>query len=247
MLIQALNSPNLESRLKREENGDRFYRFADLTNSQDVEKYLSSVVSDIHKEHFKEDLKKKRAEEKVRRSKTLIDNLIKCEETEEFVRLLTTTFDTASPENLGTPPLLIPNRTESTYNALFDRLMNSDEISPKRLEKLFVLYLGRNTKEEKVWCNGNPIRDKVTLDKFETLCQKIGDLSLIDQFNTIRNNCKHVYRDSDVPNRHGHCNSFPSWWARGYDSLQAFYKAEPEECIAYATKRRILSKLGIKK
>jgi len=158
----------------------------------------------------------------------------------EFIELLTTTYDPDVNEN---PILLIPNRDGDVFDSLLSQLMDEKRKDlPKQLEKLFVVFLGRNLKGEKVWCNGNPMRGDIS--RFRTFCTLIGgDLSVCDIFDTIRASARHQYRDSDIPNRHGHCNSFPSWWARGYNSLHGFYLAEPEECLEYCKKRGIIKSL----
>eukprot|EP01117_Protostelium_nocturnum_P018564 TRINITY_DN7792_c0_g1_i3.p2 TRINITY_DN7792_c0_g1~~TRINITY_DN7792_c0_g1_i3.p2 ORF type:complete len:118 (+),score=43.86 TRINITY_DN7792_c0_g1_i3:102-455(+) len=53
----------------------------------------------------------------------------------------------------------------------------------------------------------------------------------------------HKYRSSNKENRHLHSNDFPSWWARGYDSLDEFQKAKPEEAKEYIAKRLKQKKL----
>ena len=41
--------------------------------------------------------------------------------------------------------------------------------------------------------------------------------------------CVHIYRD--LPNRQGHSNEKPSYWACGFDTLSAYFKASDESQI----------------
>ena len=40
---------------------------------------------------------------------------------------------------------------------------------------------------------------------------------------------KYMYRDSDKPNRHTHCNSKASFWAFGYKTVGAYFADITEE------------------
>ncbi len=118
----------------------------------------------------------------------------------------------------------IPDRSSPGYTELLLEL-NSDDI-PLRLEKLRILMIGRSIKFDPdvhdtkdldwvVWNRGNICdRDELTLyENISSRGNNLGKLKMSwDDFKNLYRRMgyiSHVYRDSDKPNRHDHCNSNP--------------------------------------
>eukprot|EP00730_Choanoeca_flexa_P012712 TRINITY_DN4550_c0_g1_i1.p1 TRINITY_DN4550_c0_g1~~TRINITY_DN4550_c0_g1_i1.p1 ORF type:complete len:1155 (+),score=322.96 TRINITY_DN4550_c0_g1_i1:25-3465(+) len=96
---------------------------------------------------------------------------------------------------------------DGTYKELMALLLSDATDAPLLGEKLSVLITGRYC-GERVFARGNPDMPQNAAN--EQLRKKIGD----DAYYSIRQAVKavirsHVYRASDIPNRHGSCNSNP--------------------------------------
>lgn len=68
-----------------------------------------------------------------------------------------------------------------------------------------------------IWNGGNPLAIKDDeWDKYKDLFTP----TTYELFKQVHAKCsRHRYRVSDNPNRHGHCNSNPSWWALGFETI----------------------------
>ena len=93
-----------------------------------------------------------------------------------------------------------------------------------RGNKIWILLFGRDIDNNIVWNNGNISR--IPLSNIKE--------ALKSESRTIWTQLKTMYMEShiwvyrtdsygtDCPNRHGHCNSKPSYWAYGFNSLDEF-------------------------
>ncbi len=110
----------------------------------------------------------------------------------------------------------LPNSTNKYFDDIVDLLKNMEYTDIEdRAEKCCLLMTGESKKGLYIWNNGNVVR-KITKDceeiyrncgrgdEWESIAEKIFDKSGF-----------HIYRESDLPNSHGHCNSNPSGWALG--------------------------------
>jgi len=105
---------------------------------------------------------------------------------------------------------------------LKDSLFNSDTFVPLRVEKLRILILGVDKDDIVIWNKGNILRKSLNV-----LAEQFNKLGLIDEWNKLYEIYKtkniHVYRDSDLPNRHSHFNGKSSFWAYGYKNLREYF------------------------
>ena len=111
---------------------------------------------------------------------------------------------------------------------LFDPNINCD----LRDEKLKVFIMGCDVNGNVVYNKGNTVR--IGLNDLENMfnmvgCSHVWD-SIYDEY--VAKNI-HLYRSSDLPNRHTHWNGKPSYWALGYKNLKSYFgeisKTEQDE------------------
>jgi hypothetical protein len=102
----------------------------------------------------------------------------------------------------------IPSRSHPGYN-LLQHAIEEQKANDLLLDKLAITITGMNSHNEaKVWQSGNfdakfmSFASRFPAARWRELCELRG------------NHCTWVYRESDIPNSHGHCNSNPSYWAQ---------------------------------
>lgn len=97
-----------------------------------------------------------------------------------------------------------------------------------RAEKIKIFLMGSDAAGTLVWNKGN-----VYKVGYETLRSNMHALGLSDHLAMYMNDYKaralYMYRDSDMPNRHTHCNHKPSYWAYGYKTLGDYIKNVSKE------------------
>lgn len=87
-----------------------------------------------------------------------------------------------------------------------------------RADKIKVFLLGIDSNGSLVWNKGN-----VYKMSYEVLASSMTALGLSTALSSYLDDYKaralYIYRESDKPNRHTHCNHKPSYWAYGYKTL----------------------------
>jgi hypothetical protein len=218
MAVRALTCSREKDRVDTE---TRQALYSDLVDDQAAR---SSVTNAVRKEYLTDYMKRlaeKRAVERAERLRQLVNSLISCEEPTVFLELLNREVD---------------NRNHDSFQPLCDALLNFEIEVPERQFKAMVLMIGRNLQDEIIWAMGNVMRWK-QFRSFRTIFTDHKEMWNI--MSRIRStNSRHKYRESGLPNRHGYSNEFPSFWARGYDTLQQMIAEAPEEYKAYAAEHR---------
>lgn len=125
------------------------------------------------------------------------------------------------------------NTGSQGFIELQEALLNVDLVIPDRFKKLWILIMGSNHHKEVIWNGGNALR--VSLIPFQKVFEHFHKEELWGHlYKRYIENIKHVYRDSDMPNRHSHCNSKPSYWALGYKTIEDMMsKVSAEEMEEY--------------
>jgi len=178
--------------------------------------FLSSVVRRLVREDYESRLKDKIRKEAVARMEQLQSDLCSTTQFQHFVELL----------NEG-----IPSRSSASFITLHDRILDFHEAGdvPLRGEKLWVLLTGRNSTGAPIWAHGNIMRGN--LAQYEPIFERLGKLALyhgvvklkekfgVHRYRNMTDNRGHT---KDQPNRHGHSNAFPSYWALGYGSIHEY-------------------------
>ena len=107
------------------------------------------------------------------------------------------------------------------YIELKDSLLNMNNDVKYRLDKLRILLLGQDKNGTTIWNNGNVLR--INIDQFEDIFKKMNaDEMWKDIKEDHDKRSVYRYRESGIPNRHGHSNALPSYWAYGYQTIEAF-------------------------
>jgi hypothetical protein len=99
-----------------------------------------------------------------------------------------------------------------------------------RFEKLSVLILGidpRSPNKDPVWNNGNVLLGTgfSPFIKIFTEAGKVAEWDALLQ--EYRSRGLHIYRDA--PNRHGHSNVRPSYWAMGFQTIEMMISVVSKE------------------
>jgi len=234
LAVQAIRSPNLESRITVTDDSRKF-KFPDVSTSAEVAQFVGDKVAEVYAERYKDALKIKRTEEEAERCKNLIKALVATATIEEFVTMLSN--DSVTPDSAA--PVSIRDRSAPGYPKLVEALMASPEAEvPERLMKLWVLILGRNANGEAVWSSGNVFRGDYKPFAELFIASGVDGKALWEKLLDIKKSFgTHVYRASGIPNRTGHSNEFPSWWARGYTSPDQFKALDPVGFADYVKER----------
>ncbi|KAJ3396140.1 hypothetical protein HDV05_003234, partial [Chytridiales sp. JEL 0842] len=164
----------------------------------------------------------------------LVEKLVSCEDLVVFINLLKkgltrnkTSVRIASTASPAFPTLL------SKLVDITDPSVDPLTAIPKRLAKLSVLLLARSPPTDlhpegkEIYNYGYPI-NFIDTDRFKAVWDLFGKSdkweALLDTYNRNR---KHKYRD--LPNRNGHSNEKPSFWALGYRTLEEMERQVPKE------------------
>jgi len=132
--------------------------------------------------------------------------------------------------------------------SFWNSLTDPKQDVPLRLEKLEIIILGHEHGEidKHVWNNGRilynyPLQPAVQF--FHDDDKRSLWIDITTEYKQRRE--KWDYRTSDIPNRHSHHVSHPSFWARGYTNLDDFrksvdkdefqqYKLQHQQCCGFA-------------
>lgn len=192
-VIQALQSPKLESRV---DVTKRVMLLKPLITLSDIDTYFKSIVINIFKDDYEKQLVLKLFNEKERENIVQIETLVWCCEIETFVLKLNE---------------FIPQRDGDKYKLLM-KAFNEESNIPILREKIWVICLCQiNGSDAIVWNRGN-MCSKLELPFLMKIWNydQFGLLNYDDMYKTWKFAARiHWYRESDKPNRHGHCNSNP--------------------------------------
>lgn len=127
------------------------------------------------------------------------------------------------------------------YSILKSKLFDSQAIVPLRKEKLWMLVMATRSETDGdiIWNKGNVLR--TSLLELNEGFSKVGlsDYWIGVMFPIYKAKNVYLYRDSDQPNRHSHCNSKSSYWAYGYSTVGKYFaditEAERQEYLKIHT------------
>ena len=117
--------------------------------------------------------------------------------------------------------------TDPSSKGVFDlkTKLLSDEDFPLKIKKIIAFMTG-TLDGEKIWNKGEAYRP--CFPEFKQYFNKIGKKEVYDGI-IKRCHALHIYRE--LPNRQGHSNEKPSYWAFGYDSLAEYFNASSESQV----------------
>ncbi|ORY32426.1 hypothetical protein BCR33DRAFT_771424 [Rhizoclosmatium globosum] len=183
---------------------------------------IKEYIRKRHEKQYQVDLKIKSDQENAILTADLVNLLVKTSD----IRVYCDTFKNGLSK--GNCTVQIANPASPGFTELMDRLLNvSGPEVPLQVAKVWVLLLGCKPANKKknetvgpaVW-NGGNVLGFVELDKFKAVFVHYGKATEWDsaaaEYKARR---LYQYRSSSHPNRHGHFNDKPSYWALGYASL----------------------------
>lgn len=204
-VLQALQHAKLSDRIDEERN----LKTVPLNSREECVKYIKLLVRNMYKQFYRKMLGAKKKREEEMRVELAVEMLVQSPDLEDFISILNRE---------------IPDRSSPGYVELLSELQ-VPEVSI-RYEKLWILIFGRSLKFNPdrhdatdqswvVWNLGNIMNQddfkrcehihskgnalgalKMSWSKFTELYRRLGYIP-------------HVYRTSNIPNRHGHSNIHP--------------------------------------
>lgn len=205
----------------------------DFVKKATADKFFNDYVNNIYSKEINKRLANKHAKEITEMSTILADTIIQESDKDKIINL----FKSGLTENVrgNTIVTKFVNQYSEGVTYLLNSLTDEKFTIPLRGFKLKVLILGVDDQLNRVWNGDNIIKGikKSVLEPFFTKEEW-------QEFDTISKLYRtHTYRESDKPNRCGHCNSNPSWYGLGYGSWEEFLKtANKDEILSYIKSRK---------
>lgn len=215
-VVQSLLYPEKHLRVS---DDDSSMIILDLANIENAEKMVKDYVIKKYSNDYNSRYALKKKKEKFILSKKLVDKLVKCSSMDEYINLFKNGY-TYKGFNYT-----ISNESNLGFSDLKNSLEDLNINVPNRAKKLFILYCGKDENKNIVWNNGNVLRIKIVEKK--DLFTQIDGIEQFEALLEIFKNSFHIYRD--LPNRHGHSNDKPSYWAMGYQTLEEMIKVISDE------------------
>jgi len=202
-IVESFLYPSKETRVDDEKNVMKFKDIGVLSNAEAM---LKTYVQHEYELYYQAEVEKNNLKREREIISRLVDDLYATEDINEFIQLLRdgtkfkdVIYKIANTEHFG-------------YPMLRDLLIDNSGYVPLHAEKIKYFMLACDDDGNTIWNNGNVLRDDIT--DYESVYSNLG---LINEWNVLRTIHKtksiHRYRESDLANRHGHCNSNPSYWA----------------------------------
>ena len=193
-------------------------KIIDLKYTEEAEKMLKNYIKWQYSSDYSARNQQRIKEQIDILKNELVDKMIKSQTLEEYKNL----FINGITKGIFTHKISDP--TSKGLVDLKNKLLSNEKF-PLKTKKIAIFMSGR-IKQEKVWNNGEPYRP--CFIEFEEYFKNIGKTELFEE---IAKNCKcvHIYRE--LPNRQGHHNDKPSYWAAGFDTISGYFKALKKEQI----------------
>jgi len=216
--VQAFLHPDAADRF-----ADNQSNFLDVVDREAAEAMVRNYVRGKFMSKYRQDLVAHNKEEYRLLMAELVQNMLDSETSEKFCEL----FRNGLAK--GLTKAHIGNTANMGYVDLRDGLTDSTRNVPLRVTKIQLLLLGRDAKDEPIWNGGNVLFVK-DLEPFrKVLCDTSaqGELLWDKMYKVYMSRRRHIYREK--PNRCGHHNEKPSFWAIGYGTLDDMVKAVSNE------------------
>ena len=232
IIFNVVQSFIYKEKIDRDNEEEKIMKIIDSNNEEEVDNFLKGQAKHIYAAEYAKENQKQIKKQFEIISSELIDRIISSKEISEFNVLMKDGI------TKGYLTHKISNDSSKGYIDLKHKLLDEKLDVPLRYEKLKSILSGKNEKGEDLWNNGNAIR---THRKDYQVFIKKNKPEFWDEICKI--SLEHKYREK--MNRQGHSNSKKSYWAIGYDTLQAFYELSKENDIkAYKEKHNNCCGLG---
>jgi hypothetical protein len=213
----AVQSLIYDSKVSRVDDDGKKMKFVDCANETYAENMVKLHVQKQYKNRYASDMAGRGKEEHKMLSEELVATMLKVETTEEFIKL----FKEGLTRNH------VHEKIENTYKLGYAQL-REEIFKPgvtNHKEKLYVFLMAHDRDGNVVWNGGNPVRFSMS-----TLAELFTNLGFGSFWESIKDEYfsynMHTYRASDMPNRHTHCNSKVSFWAKNpdkYNTVETYF------------------------
>lgn len=214
-IVQCLIYNNKSKRVDSENNK---MKIIDLSDYKVADAFVRDYVQRQYIAKYQSELSHKSRLEKEELIKIMVDKITKTDDINEMIEFM---INGITKENIN---VKIVNTSSIGYIDLKTRLLDTTIMIPNRCDKLKILLMGRDNKDNIVWNNGNVLF--TDLKEFANVFTKEGK---DDEWKIIKEEYMkrklHIYRgDTSKENRHGHSNDKPSYWAYGYQTIEDMAK-----------------------
>lgn len=187
-----------------------------FTDKKSATEYFTNYVNKVYENRFNNALSNKHTTELEEAANILADTIIQSTNKEEILDLFKNGITDSVRGNQVVTKFI--NQYSEGVDYLLTSLLDATLTVPLRVFKLKVLILGVDDNRERVWNGQNTIKGIKTT----SLKPFFNDYEW-DEYSTVFKVYKaHSYRSSDLPNRHGFCNSNPSFYGMGYETFEEF-------------------------
>ena len=198
----------------------RKMKILDLVFYDKALKMVKNYVKGVYAGYYQIEKQKQTKQEQKLISEKLVSLLLESKTKEDFKKLLNNGL------KMGVITFVLTDNCSLGYNNLIGALCTKEVDVPLRFYKLLCIATGKDDENNVVWNKGNSVRDKSFLKKLNDCLSK----DEIEQIRTkLMKMSLHIYRE--LPNRQGHSNEKPSYWALGYMTLDLMFSEFTDEEI----------------
>ena len=202
-------------------------KIEDAGDEKRMDAFLSDYIKRQYHSNYQSELSKQNKQEFEILTGELVSQMVNANDVKEFIKLL------GNGLTRNHVSVVISDMFKSGFDELKTKLFDLNVACPDRDKKLRVLVMGCDKAGNVIYNKGNTIR--MPIPSLEKLFEQVG---MSHVFNEMRGEyiakSMHLYRGSDAPNRHTHCNSKPSYYAYGHLNLKSYFDViSKEEQDAY--------------
>lgn len=193
-------------------------KIIDCIHQKSMDDMIGEYVEKQYRANYQSELVKQEKRERNLLADELVDKLVATDNIQNYVSLL------SSGLSRNHVKVVINDAHQLGFVILRDKLFNPLCPVEQRAEKLRIMVLGTTRAGQIAFNHGNCLR--MSLVQLEELFNGVGQSELWkDIYEEFKAKNIYIYRGSDQPNRHSHCNSKPSYWAFGYSSIGKYFAA----------------------
>ena len=202
----------------RSDTDKKVMKIIDLKYTEDAEKMVKNYIKGRYSADYAFRTQQRVKEQIEILKNELVDKLLKADNLDEFKNLFI---------NGVTRGIFNHKISDPSSKGVFDlktKLLSNEDFPLK--DKKIIAFMTGQLDGEKMWNKGEAYRP--CFPEFKQYFNKLGKKEV---YNEIIKNCHslHIYRE--LPNRQGHSNEKPSYWAFGYNSLAEYFNVSDDTQI----------------
>ncbi|OUM63701.1 hypothetical protein PIROE2DRAFT_61128 [Piromyces sp. E2] len=216
----------------RMDTDNKKMKIIDLDDFNNADNMVKKYVKNTYQTDYNKRLETQLKKEHELLEEELIKTLLSCDNLD--------TFKNGFQNGIrrGKTTVKIENSCSPTLEKLISQIKinykGTDEI-PLIVDKIIIILFGKDEEGNVVYNNGNFYRDHSSYLK--NIIKEIDP----QKYELVNDKMKlhqvHIYRS--IPNRHGHSNDLPSYWALGYKSLEEMFNNISDEEIAEYRRKHV--------